>query len=144
MAKTLVSNVLGNDGVWYGPDYGNAEGVPDQVASDITNPAAWEAEAPAGAFDNRTRRDDFGVDEDTMIAGLVREGVADQIGQMSAAELEQLAARRRLVEVPTLTSDALEGLSAEDLKELARERNVDVPDGRVSREKLVTALTGSA
>lgn len=142
MAKTLQSNVLGNDGTWYGPDYGNADEVPSEVAEEITNPAAWEVETPAGVFDNRTRRDDFGVDDDTAIAGLVREGVADQIGKLSAAELEQLAARRRLVEAPTLTPDALEGLSADELKTLAQERNVDLPEGRQSREKLVTALTG--
>lgn len=39
--RRLVKNVkVGND--WYGPAYGNATNVPDDVAEQVTNPAAWE------------------------------------------------------------------------------------------------------
>lgn len=40
MAK-LIGNVYVG-GEWYGPDYGNADAVPDDVAAEITNPGAWE------------------------------------------------------------------------------------------------------
>lgn len=39
----LVKNVC-VDRVWYGPAYGNADQVPDDVAAQITNLAAWEGE----------------------------------------------------------------------------------------------------
>lgn len=47
---TLVKNVY-VDGRWYGPAYGNADQVPEDVAVKIANPKAWgeEGEAsPAG------------------------------------------------------------------------------------------------
>jgi hypothetical protein len=46
---TLVANVVIDD-EWYGPDYGNVDKVPADVARKISNPDAWEGgEAPADA-----------------------------------------------------------------------------------------------
>jgi hypothetical protein len=54
MAKLIANVHVGEiDGVdndtqgWYGPEYGNAENVPTEVARRIPNPKAWEdGEAP--------------------------------------------------------------------------------------------------
>lgn len=40
MGKQLVANVA-VDGEWWGPDHGNVDRVPADVAESILNPAAW-------------------------------------------------------------------------------------------------------
>jgi hypothetical protein len=45
--RKLATNVV-VDEVWYGPDYGNADRVPEDVAARIGD-HAWEPDAPAAA-----------------------------------------------------------------------------------------------
>jgi hypothetical protein len=50
--RRLIVNVFVDDlpqshsGTWWGPDYGNADQVPTDVAARITNPAAWATRPP--------------------------------------------------------------------------------------------------
>jgi hypothetical protein len=48
----LVKNVA-VDGTWYGPAHGNADQVPAEVASQITNPKAWEGSPEQSSGDDR-------------------------------------------------------------------------------------------
>jgi hypothetical protein len=57
MGKQLVGNVY-VDGAWYGPSYPNAQ-VTEDVLAQITNPAAFDAEAQGSHPDLRFRADDF-------------------------------------------------------------------------------------
>ena len=48
MSKLIANVWVGDRG--YGPGYGNADGVPADVAAEIDDPSVWEnGEAPAGA-----------------------------------------------------------------------------------------------
>lgn len=54
MSRSLVANVYAGD-AWWGPAHGNADVVPEEVAAEITNPAAWgEPDAEAEAVEVET------------------------------------------------------------------------------------------
>jgi len=55
----LVANVHVDGAGWFGPDYGNADDVPADVASGIVNPDAWEdGKLPKGVKAPETPVDD--------------------------------------------------------------------------------------
>jgi hypothetical protein len=77
--RHLVRNVAVGD-EWYGPAHGNARHVPEAVAAQITNPAAWSTD-----------------DEPEDVAPA--EDEATQLARMSRGDLRALAEARQ-VDVP--------------------------------------------
>ena len=93
MARHLVRNVaVGDD--WYGPAHGNAHNVPDDVATQITNPAAWGADddVPSG----EGGASGAGEDEAAQLARMSRDDLL-ALAEARQIDVPASATRRQLV-----------------------------------------------
>jgi uncharacterized protein YjiS (DUF1127 family) len=126
-------------GTPYGPDY-PYNIVTKEVAEAIVNPSAWDTDPTDRVVrpDLRSRRDDFGADDDEEFVG---SGYPAPRPTAAALRADQAAAR--VSQVRSYSRGDLEAMTSDELKDLALAQGHDIR-GRYSKEKLIDTLAGPA